>query len=113
MPLTLCTLKIDLFRRSDLFYCNVLYSVAMIPFIVLILPLVSTSITNAEPTGYDRSGQLGGMLTPAMMKRVREFQSRHRRDAARGTFDEEGRSASVRRIMQVQTSFKSIVHEMF
>ena len=55
----------------------------MLPFAALILPLVSTMITDAEPTGYDKSGQIGGMLTPAMMDRKRKFQKRAAKKAAR------------------------------
>ena len=32
-------------------------------------------LTSATPTGYDKSGHLGGMLTPAMMERKREHEA--------------------------------------
>ena len=60
-----------------------LYSVLMLPFACLILPIVSTMITDAEPTGYDKSGQIGGMLTPAMMERKRKYQKKAAKRAAR------------------------------
>jgi hypothetical protein len=60
---------------SDIFYANIIHSVLMMPFILLLLPIVSTMLTSATPTGYDKSGHLGGMLTPAMMERKREHEA--------------------------------------
>ena len=61
---------------SDIFYANIIHSVLMMPFILLLLPIVSTMLTSATPTGYDKSGHLGGMLTPAMMERKQKATER-------------------------------------
>jgi len=53
----------------------------MLPFLVLAIPAVMLAITNAQPTGYDRSGALGALLTAAEIQAKRDFEESLRRQA--------------------------------
>ena len=57
---------------TDAFYLCIVYSLLMLPFVVLAIPLVNRLITDTTPTGFDKSGVIGGVLSPAQIKRVRE-----------------------------------------
>mmetsp|Transcript_31251 Transcript_31251/g.70641 ORF Transcript_31251/g.70641 Transcript_31251/m.70641 type:complete len:160 (-) Transcript_31251:141-620(-) len=65
-----------------LFYMNIVYSLLSLPFIALALPLISTILTQAVETGYDQAGFLGGKLSPAQIKRKREFEAAMARQKA-------------------------------
>ena len=87
----------------DLYYANILHSLLMTPFVALSLPVVSTMITDAAPTGYDKAGNLSAMLTPAMMERKREHQKEVRdgKHAKRGANVQQESSDSVQRVRAV------------
>jgi hypothetical protein len=70
-PRMLCR-QHDWMLWTNLFYANITHSVLMLPFLMLIIPVVSTMITDATPTGYDKAGHLGGVLSTAMMERKKE-----------------------------------------
>ena len=59
-----------------LHYMNVFYSLLALPFVLLALPFISTMLTQAYATGYDKAGNCGGMLTPEQIKQVREMEGR-------------------------------------
>mmetsp|Transcript_42092 Transcript_42092/g.84511 ORF Transcript_42092/g.84511 Transcript_42092/m.84511 type:complete len:126 (-) Transcript_42092:12-389(-) len=58
---------------DDAFYLSVCYSLLMFPFIALVIPLVNTMLTDATPTGFDKSGMLGAVLNPQQIARMREL----------------------------------------
>lgn len=59
---------------ASLYYANVLYSLLMLPYLTLAVPLFFSIITDAEPTGYDARGLLGACLTPAQIRRKRAIE---------------------------------------
>ena len=53
-----------------LYYMNVSYSLLTLPFVLLGLPFLSTMLTQTHPTGYDKGGMCGGMLSPQQILQV-------------------------------------------
>ncbi|EOD20950.1 hypothetical protein EMIHUDRAFT_207994 [Emiliania huxleyi CCMP1516] len=61
---------------QTLYYMKMAYGLLSFPFLVFRLPLVGKGLVQAMPTGYDESGALVQMLSPALMKRKKAFDDR-------------------------------------
>jgi len=60
-----------------LYYMNVAYSLLTLPFLLLGLPFLSTILSQAFATGYDKAGMCGGLLTPQQIQEVRSLEGKH------------------------------------
>lgn len=81
---------------TDVFYLFTAYSLLMLPFIVLAIPAVAIAISGAMPTGYDRSGALGAVLSVAEIQAKRDFEEALRRQSHNPSYKAKARASAAR-----------------